>query len=110
MALACGGRGDGGEATSVAPLLQSYLPPPPPHLLQDAAQLQVRLAGAQAQLGDKSVDLVEHKDGAEALSPRSPQHSGCLDAHALERVDDDERAVAQPRSGRHVHGEVHVAR
>lgn len=61
--------------------------PPHTHLLEDAAELRVRLRGAQAQLRSQPVDLVEHEDGAQALAPRRAQDGGGLDAHTLQSVD-----------------------
>ena len=57
-------------------------PPPPPSDLEEAA-----------------VQFVDRHDRPDALPERLPQHGLRLHAHALDAVDDDERAVGDAQRG-----------
>mmetsp|Transcript_25409 Transcript_25409/g.43424 ORF Transcript_25409/g.43424 Transcript_25409/m.43424 type:complete len:875 (-) Transcript_25409:33-2657(-) len=60
------------------------------------------------ELEEGAVELVDRDDGLDALAKGLAQHGLGLHAHALDAVDDHERAVGHAERGRHLGGEVNV--
>ena len=53
----------------------------------------VRLLAILLQLEEAPVQLVDRQHWADALAERLAQHGLCLDRHAFDAIDDDQRAV-----------------
>ena len=80
------------------------------HVLDRLDEAAVGLLGGQLELHDAAVQLVEEKNGANALADGLPQHRLRLHADAFDTVDDDEGAVRHTERGGHLRREVNVAR
>ena len=78
-------------------------------VLDDAAEVLVRLLAVQHQLQEAAVQLVHRHHRADALAERLAQHRLRLHADALHAIHHDERAVRDAQRGGHLGGEVDVA-
>lgn len=59
----------------------------------------VGLLWGEHELRDAAIDLVQHENGADALTNGLAQHRLGLHAHTLDTVDDDEGAVSHAQGG-----------
>ena len=70
----------------------------------------VGVGGRDVELGDEAVDLVEDDDDREALAHGRAQEALGLERDALDRVDDDGRAVREAQCRSHLARKAHVPR
>ena len=56
------------------------------------------------------VDLVQHQTGLQVLGPGLPQDGMRLRAHTLHNIHQHHGSIGKPDGGRHLRGEIHVAR
>ncbi|MES1918466.1 hypothetical protein MHBO_000431 [Bonamia ostreae] len=80
------------------------------HALDYFPEILIRVFEVNFSLDENAVDFVEEEHRADSFGYCLPQHRLRLDAHALDAVDDDQRAVGDAQSGGHFGRKVDVAR
>ena len=78
------------------------------HGLDGTREVLVEVLLAELELEKSAVDLVDDKDGLDALTESLTEHGLGLDADTLNGVDDDESTVSDTESGGNLRREINV--
>lgn len=76
--------------------------------LNGTREVLVKVLLAELELEKSTVDLVDDKDGLDALTKSLTEHSLGLNADTLDGVDDDEGTVSDTESGSNLRREINV--
>ena len=76
--------------------------------LDGTREVLVKVLLAELELEKSAVDLVDDKDGLDALTKSLTEHSLGLNADTLDGVDDDEGTVSDTESGSNLRREINV--